>query len=248
MLSNEEKVRILLVENGPVLELVKQHVADRDRVRELKVQILTQLGLDPEKVEVWASSHDGAMNAVSIPSKLKLPKKFVQANWTRPDSQGRRRPKRGTAEYNAFFTKDARYTPAEKLIAECLKVPCSIGYKTAGGEGWTSIGRMLRACGFLWMHKDTGPYAIWIPDVEACLAELKAKHKKVKGFKILGGADKWVLDTTGLKPILEEEWALMVAQKNLEDARKKAAFDALPEAGKKNITNAVSKALKGKRA
>jgi hypothetical protein len=221
MLNNEENIVLYLIESGPMLDLVKHHIAERDRSRNAKVSILAQLGLNPEKVQIWSHAYDGGMTGVQIPRGLKMPPAFVASNWTKPDSQGRSRPKKGTDEYKIFYDKEATYLPAEQLIAENLKVPCSIGYKEGGGEGWTRIGRMLSSCGFLWLHRDTGPYALWLPDVAACIVELRAQYKGSKSFKILGGVDKWVLDTTGLKPLMQEEWDLMVAEHNLKQARAK---------------------------
>lgn len=223
MLNNETKISLYLIDSGPMLDLVKHHIAERDRVFKAKIEILKHLGLDPKHIEVWASRDDGGMTAVRWPTAMKLPKKFVAGNWTKADSQGRRRPKKGTEEYKVFYAPEGSYTPASVLIAEKLNVPGAIGYKSKGGEGWTRIGRMLNECGFLWMHKDTGPYAMWTPDVKACVEEMREQFKGVKSFKILGGADTWTMDTTGLRPILEEEWDLMVSQKNLEEAREEAA-------------------------
>lgn len=244
---NEEKTKLYLIESGPMLELIKHHLNERTRVTAVNLEILRKLGLDPEKVQLWRHIYNGSLTGVQIPKSLKMPKVFVQENWTKPDSKGRRRPKKGTEEYKAFYSEDALFTPAETLIVKALNVPTSIGYKTRGGtrsgEGWSMIGRMMSACGFLWMDRDNGPYAMWLPDVEAAVEDLKKAHKGVKSFEVIGGADVWQLDTTGIKPLLQEEWDLMVAQKNLEEAREKAAkrllFDSLPPAGKKNIKDAV---------
>jgi hypothetical protein len=225
MLNNEEKVALFLIEGGPMMDLVKKHLAERDRVHKVKLQILEYLALDPKEVEIWARRYDGMVTALRLPSR-EIPEGFNASNWTKPDNAGRRTPKKGTVEYEIFYAKECRYTPQTELIAKALKVPCSVGYKSKGGEGWTRIGRMLNECGFLWMHKKDGPFAMWIPDVPACVEEMKTRHKGLKDFKILGGADTWSMDMTGIKPILQEEWDLLVAQKNLEEAKAKAGVAA----------------------
>lgn len=227
MLNNEEKIALYLIEGGPMMELVKHHIAERDRVSKMKIEILAQLDLDPKKVEVWARSDTGQLTAVRIPKDLKLPKTFVQANWTKPDSKGRRMPKKKTEEHAIFYAPDAHYTPQAELIGKKLNVPCSIGYKSSRGEGWTRIGRMLNECGFLWLHKEHGPFAFWIPDVKACVKEMKEQHKGLKSFKLLENVEDWKLNVDGVRPMLEEEWELMVAQKNLEEAQEAATKKAV---------------------
>jgi hypothetical protein len=240
MLSNEENVKLFMIEGGVMLQVVKDYIQSVLDLRERKIEALKKLGLDSETTEVWSSNYDGRMVAVTLPRDFKN-----KADWTKPNSQGRSSPKKGTEAHKIFFDKSLGIKSAESVIIEKLKVPTQLAYSTATGKGFTSIGRMLSSCGFLYMSKD-GPYALWIPDVEACVAELKAQNVRYKSFKVLGGTENWKLEVEGLRPILQEEWDLLVAQKNLEEARekqaKKAFVAAAPAALKKPMPKAVAKA------
>lgn len=246
-MNSQEKTKIYLIESGPALDLILAHIKDRHRATAMKVQIMTQLGINPEKyeqVQVWSSSYDGRLSAISIHGKT--PKGFDPSQWTKADSKGRRTPKRNTPIHKIFYSAEGAFEPAEQVIIKAFNVPTQIAYSTSTGQGFTSIGRMMASCGFLWLDAEKGPFAMWTPDVVASVADVKAQHARYKSFKVLRGADDWKLDIPGVKPILQEEWDLIVAQKNLEKAlekaRAQAIFEALPAAGKKNITRAVKKA------
>lgn len=222
-----DAVSIYLIESGTAKELILRHFAERERALQARVAAIKALHLDPNTIQVWSSKYDGSMSSVYLPARADLPKGFNASAWTKPDRQGRRSPKRGTDEQRIFRAKECEYTPTERLIAGAYKVPGQINYKTTGGEGSTAIGPMMSACGFLWLDQEKGPWALWVPDTKTIVASAKAQHAKDKAFKITNNIESWKMDTTGLKPILEEEWDLLVAQYKLDRAKAAQAATAV---------------------
>jgi hypothetical protein len=216
MLKSEESILLFMIEGpGKAMDLVKQHFENVLAIRKAQSDMLESLGFNLKDVEVWRRNDDFALTGV----------RFVRGKpgpeWIKPDAKGRTRPKRGTELHKKFYAVGG-ITPASQVIAKAFNVPLGLGYKTNTGQGWTAIGRMLNECGFLYMSKD-GPYAMWVPNVPQCVAEFKESMKKYKSLKIVNAeVEAFKPEFEGCRPILEEEWDLLVAQHKLDAKRKSA--------------------------
>lgn len=203
---NSEKT-LYIIESGKALKLVKQHIAHRVRIRKEGVDLLKELGrLD---ASVWTHRSTGVISCISA-RRGQQPEGF-----TVPDSQGRTWPKKGTDWAKRFADQQGYPTPATE-IAKAFDVPLSLDYQSKdGGKGWRRIGFPLSECGYLFMG-NTGPYALWIPDVEKIIADCEANGKT-----ITGDAKKFDMTIKGCRRIEQEEWEIMVLQHQLEQKRTK---------------------------
>lgn len=198
---------LFMIEGGEALEMVKHYIAEKKRVRAANMVIAQELGVE----DIFVDRVNGTISAVRFPGQRHpdFTKETRQGSW----------PKKGT-DWHRRFAEQVGYENQSALISETFAVPLSISYKSAAGEshGWRCIGGMLNECGFLWLGED-GPYAMWIPDVEAEVASDLAKSHSV-AEPALSFAP--VFD--GCRRIEQEEWDILVAQLKL--ARKRAAVAA----------------------
>lgn len=196
---------LFMIEGGKALELVKAHMAEKDRVsREIR-ELLEPLGV----AEYWSSRDDGTAMSVRFNGA-------AHPDFTKPDKQGGSRPKKGT-EWEARFKQQKGYTNASNLIADAFGVPLSLSYGRDGNKGWRSVGYPFNECGFMWI-KPESIYVMWMPDVEA-----EVRKSEAQGFEIAEPARSFRLEFDGCRRILSEEWDSHVAQYKLKLAREKAA-------------------------
>lgn len=191
---------IFLIEGGKALELVRSHIAEWLRVRKQSQDLARELGVD----HVWTNKEDGVVIAVEF--KGEVPPDFT--------GRGRHgwRPKRGT-EWAKRFSAQVGYRNPSALLMEGLGIPCFISYRTKNGHGSRRLGLPFSECGFMWVG-ESGPYAMWMPDVEAEVqAELAA------GRTVEEPAASFRMQFEGCRRISEEEWArLAEAAVQAEDA------------------------------
>lgn len=204
----DTRVALFMIEGGRALELVREHIAERQRVRQENAAMIRELRL-PADTEIRISRMDGKLMAIRFPHGTR------PDGWTKPDRRHDcSRPKVGT-EWAQRLKDQKGYESPEDVISKAFGVPLSLHYRDAKREGWTCIGPMLTACGWLYMSA-SGPYALWIPDV----AEAVAAHE-AKGFTVDEPAKSFRMDLPGCRRILQEEWDLMVAQRKLQVAQQK---------------------------
>ena len=197
---------IFLIEGGKALELARSHLAEWLRVRKQSQDLARELGVE----HVWTSREDGVVIAVDF-------KGAVPADFTGRGSHGSR-PKRGT-EWATRFAAQAGYRNPSALLMEGLGIPCFISYLTKNGHGIRRLGLPFAECGFLWVG-ERGPYAMWLPDIEAEVrAELAA------GRTVEEPAASFRMEFDGCRRISEEEWA------RIAQAAVQAEEDAAAEAG-----------------
>ncbi|QMI49708.1 hypothetical protein [Burkholderia sp. MBR-1] len=194
---------LFMIEGGRALELVKQHIAERQRVHAANRALLQDLGVD----EYWSSRDDGTVSRVRFRST-------PHPEFTKADKNGSR-PKKGT-EWARRFAAQKGHVNSSGVIADAFGIPLSVSYGNAGGsKGWRAIGYPLSECGFLWLSTD-GPYAMWIPDVEA---EVRADRER--GYEVGEREAAFRAEFEGCRLIEREEWEILVAQHKL--AQKKSA-------------------------
>lgn len=192
---------LYIVDTDPALSLVKQHIADRQRVRLQNHALATELGITQWHV----SRTTGEITAVDFPEE-------VHPQFKKPGRFGSQ-PKKNS-EWAKRFSEQKGYECASGAIAQAFKVPTSISYVTLdGGKGWRMMGFPFQECGFLFLSED-GPYAIWIPDVAACVSQLEDK-----GYTVDEEAKSFNMQIPGCRRIEQEEWDILVAQKKLNDKR-----------------------------
>lgn len=197
---------IYLIESGTALEMVKNYIAERKRVRLQNLEMLRELGL--EQKMVWTNRSTGVLTAINA-QRGQQPEGF-----TAPDSKGRSRPKKGT-EWAKRFDAQIGYTPVSESIACAFNIPLSTEYTVeGGGHGWCCIGSMLSECGFLFLGEQ-GPYAMWIPDVKKIISDMEADGRKVHE-----DTKRFDMTIEGCRRIEPEEWEIMVMQHKLIEKRK----------------------------
>jgi hypothetical protein len=204
-MSDDIKDAIFLITGGPALKLIKKHIADRQALTKRIIAMQKDLGEDNLN-GVTTDRTNGRVFGFSF--------KKIPAGWTQSNSNGTSRPKLGT-EWAKRLAAEKGYPHAEQVIAKGLGIPLQLHVKDKDGEGWRHIGRMLSACGWLYLSS-RGPYAMWVPDVPAYV-----KKAKAAGHRVLAPASTFKLEFEGCKRILDEEWELMVAQHNLKKAKRK---------------------------
>lgn len=195
---------LFMVESGEALEMVKRHISEVDRVRTASRALAQELGVDRMVVDNFDNTLVGVEFAGAI-----------HPDFTKPSKKGRSHPKKGT-EWAKRFEAQVGHDHVGSLIRNAWDVPTFIDYSDSdGGRGTRHIGNFLNECGFLWLSQD-GPYAMWIPDVQA---EVAVSIKN--GYTVSEPALSFVPAFDGCRRIESEEWDILVAEHKL--ARKLAA-------------------------
>ncbi|MFM0432318.1 hypothetical protein PQQ75_25130 [Paraburkholderia aspalathi] len=198
---------IFIIEGGKALELIKQHIAERQRVARERNNIAKELGVE----DIYVSNMDGVLLGVRFKGD------DVHPDFKKPDRKGISRPKARTAWKDRFDAQKGFPRPTT-VIAEAFDIPLSLQYTgKEGGNGWRSIGNPFNECGFLYLSVD-GPYAMWTPNVSREVAEAEAR-----GQSIEEPAKSFKLEFEGCKRVEKEEWDILVAQHSLAKKRAEAA-------------------------
>lgn len=195
------KRALFMIEGGKALELVKAHIAEKDRVTREGRELLSPLSLD----DVWTSIEDGTVVRVAFAGQ-------PHPDFTKPTKRGSC-PKRGT-EWDKRFSQQKGYASPSYLIAEAFGVPLSLSYGRDGNKGWRTIGIPFSECGFMYI-KSESIYVMWVPDVEA---EVRASVES--GYEVEEPAKSFRLQFDGCRRIVPEEWEAHVAQYKLKLALK----------------------------
>lgn len=207
-------VALYMIESGPLLQMVKDHMREIRRVNTENIALLAPLGVS----RVVLSREDGTVLGVFFEGRRGPP----SSEWVKLDRNGASRPRRGS-EWAKKFAEQRGFKSAERIIEEALKIPHTLAYKgrkgsvNEGNEGSRVLGPMFESAGFLSLGSK-GPVAFWMPDVQAEVAKSEAD-----GWSVLGAAKKFNMDIPGCRRTIPEEWELLVAKQNLAEARKTIA-------------------------
>ncbi|MBR8426198.1 hypothetical protein [Burkholderia cenocepacia] len=196
-----------MIEGGRALELVKRHVAEARRVTEGVLEIATEL----DASQIWRDRETGVLRAV-------LFKGNAHPDFTKPNRHGSH-PKKGT-EWARRFDAQRGYDCPSYLIADAFEIPLTIEYEHANGHGSRLIAIPYAECGFL-LSDAAGPYAMWIPDVEAAVADDRAQ-----GYEVDDHAGSFKAEFEGCRRIAFEEWEILKLQSRL-DKKKAVSVAAL---------------------
>lgn len=192
--------------SGEILDLAKQHVADRVASVQRNKALLDELGC----VEYFPSILDGTIVCVKFPGAPHL-------DFTKPTRTGATRPKRGT-DWAKRFEAQQGYDKCGQALAERLGVPTSISYEYEGGSGSRSLsGGFHSGVGFLYLSAG-GPFALYVPDVAQRVTEYEAK-----GYTVNVACKNFKPEFSGCRRILKQEWEFAVAKLELDEARKEQA-------------------------
>lgn len=202
------KNAIFMIESGRPLEMIKQHIAERQRVRKDVYGLARELGV----TEIQTDRTNGVLRAVRFPGA-------IHPEFTKPKGRDSSSyPKKGT-EWGKRLAAQVGYRDSAEWISSEFGIPLNVSYKTDDGDwGSTCIGSMLNECGFLFLSEE-GPFAMWTPDVPAYVAEYSGNGRTADE-----PAASFQLEFGGCRRIEPEEWELLVLQDKL--AKKQALKEA----------------------
>jgi hypothetical protein len=199
-----------LVEGGTTLDICRAHIREKLDVLADQKAMLAELG---EHVEWSQSPIDGKVWGVRFKDRGRHPE------FTAPNKHGVCGPKK-KSEWAAKFKAGRGWDKGGYGIAKALGVPTNIEYRRQGEEG----GGMMSASptfdagvGFLWLDQDNGPFALYVYDIAARIADLKARE----GYLVDEPANSWVPAFDGARQIHEAEWELLVAQHKVDELKAK---------------------------
>jgi len=190
-----------VIYGGSALELVKQHIADVQRVRAETTALAKEIGVERYRV----TDSNGVITSVDFGNGPHHP------DFKKPNKYGSS-PKKGTGWYLRFQGQKG-YESSSSPISETFSVPLTIAYGKEGSKGWRRIGYPFDECGFMYLSAD-GPYGMYCVDVEA---EVSADREK--GYEVDEPAASFKMSFDGARRIEKEEWEILVAQHKLEKKR-----------------------------
>lgn len=200
----ESKSVIFAIEGGDALCLVKQHIADRIAAQEAARELAKELGVE----HIYTDRFEGKLLGVAFR------RGFVHKDFTKPDRKNISYPRKGS-EWEKRFLAQTGYTNPVHLISEFFSIPLSLSYTCeGGGTGFTGVGNPFVECGFLYMSAE-GPYAMWVPDVPACVA-----RREADGSRVAEPAKSFKLEIDGCRRIDQEEWDLIAAQYKFDQKKR----------------------------
>lgn len=194
------------VEGGRTLELARAYVAEHAAVEERNRAMAREIGAERYVVSIM----DGVLSGVEFSGNQ-------HPDFKRPNRRGICFPKK-KSEWEARLLSQVGYDRRGYRLAKSLGVPTSIDYTTDGGRGSSSISRGFGSgVGFLYLTED-GPFALYMPDI----SEVVARHES-DGHTVSAECKNFKPEFEGARPILKEEWELMVAQHEFDEAKKRIA-------------------------
>lgn len=190
---------LFMIEGGRALEMVKAHIAERERVREEVRLLAKELGVE----SVYTDRSSGVlMGAIFYGAP--------HPDFKKPTGRhGVSYPKKGSSWGKRLSAQNGYASPA-RSIPEEFNIPLQIAYEYDGGNGWRMLGNPLSECGFLHLGPD-GPYAMWIPDVEAAVLDHESRGQIVRD-----PAKSFRPAFDGCRKIESEEWEILVLQHKLK--------------------------------
>lgn len=194
------------VEGGTTLDLARKYVAERAAVEANNRALAKELGAEQYVISLI----DGVLSGVVFAEKQ-------HPDFKRPDRKGLCFPKKGSG-WATRLSETKGYDKRGYRLADALGVPTTIDYTYPEGSGSSTISRgWSSGVGFLYLSED-GPFALYIPDISEVVARYEAK-----GYTVCDECRNFNPVFHGARPILQEEWELVVAHHDLEEAKKRAA-------------------------
>ncbi len=203
-----------VIESGQVLDLIKQHISERHAAVKEAHQLMKELGV--ETAGYYDDIFDGKLVALNVEEKPN--KEFNKPK--RRNGGWYCSPKAGT-EWHTRFKQQKGYDKRCVRLSEHLKLPTGYSFADETGKTvacGTLASRIIQNCGFLYLSNN-GPFAMWVENLTERLEKLK---KQYPDLTLSEPSEPISMEFEGCRPILKEEWDLMVAQHNVEIAKQKA--------------------------
>ncbi len=192
---------IFLVKSGPVLGLLKEHIAKRQAAIDAAQAIALELGAESFRV----------CRMTGVVLGIVFKRGEHHPDFKMPAGRYRTcQPRKGSAWYDRFSAQIG-HPRISTTIAERLQIPLNIVYSGASGHGIRCIGVPMGECGFAWISSEAGPYAMWIPDVPSEVA-----YSESQGFEVDAAAKNFRAVFEGCEPIDELEWEILVKKAELK--------------------------------
>lgn len=193
------------VEGGATLELAHKHVAERKAVEERNRAMADELGTDRYAVDYST----GVICGVVFNGK-------AHPDFKRADRRGVSHPRQKT-EWLRRMEAEKGYDRRYFSLAKALGVPTDISYTNETTRGGACIsGGFSSGTGLLYCSS-SGPFALYVPDIAAVVAEYEAR-----GYVVDDACKNFKPEFEGARPILKEEWELTVARHKLAEAEQAA--------------------------
>lgn len=192
------KVAYYIAKSGEIFKVCEKFRQDHIAWNKKVVSYLSTIGGVAFKDD-W----NGRVSSVKF--KDKAPQGFKK-----PDKHGCQEPYVKSDWGDKFKALGSRPL-AKNYIAEILKVPSRLNYKTKDSEGSKALGHFFHEYQIGW-YSATSPLLVGIADIKK---EIKLFYAEYPEGKILNDLESWDLPK-GLKEIMVEEWDLMVAKHEKE--------------------------------
>lgn len=193
---------IYMIEGGRPLELILEHIADKQAVAHKIKEFADEFGT----TRVATSKLNGALIGLHLDPSKPRPKDF-----TAPDTNGISRPRKNSEVGKRMAAIGGFKNPSETISRE-LRIPTQINYSKKGKfEGSRAIGTRFTPCGFMFLS-DGGPFAMWTPDVEQ---EVAAAEAEDRGIVVAEPAKSFNMDIEGCRRLEPEEWQIIVLTQSL---------------------------------
>lgn len=188
-----------LIEGGAALTMVKARIAELNRVHDEVAALAASYGI----TKGTKHRRTGVLLGCFFEAE-------AHPEFTKPNRKGVCRPKLNTASHK-LFQAQVGYTDECDLVMSALNVPDVIDYKHSGDDHGLATCFPGEGSGILYMS-EAGPYAMWMPDVPAEVAELTAD-----GCEVQEPAKSFKLEFEGCSRIEEEDWEILVLQHELAE-------------------------------
>lgn len=196
---------IFMIEGGRALVMIKEHIAEKRRVQDASRALARELGAS----QYIEDRTNGVLLGVIFDGNL-------HPDFKKPTGRhGTCYPKKGTVWAKRLAEQEG-YKPLVKWISGEFGIPLNISYSYEGGSGSGCIGNPFTECGFLYISAN-GPYAMWVPDIQAIVADHEAR-----GHIVEEPAKSFRFESDGCRRIEQEEWNILVLQKKLDEKKKMA--------------------------
>lgn len=194
------------VEGGTTLELAVAHVEKRLSVIRGNTEIAKEIGAQRFVVDI----SKGTISGVVFDGK-------THSDFKKPNRRGVSYPKKGS-EWERRFSDLDGYDACGYGLADTLGVPTVISYESETSRGSAVISPDFNSgVGFLYLSA-AGPFVLYIPDIAAVVADYETR-----GYSVSPECKSFKPEFDGAKPILKEEWELLVAKHKLAQAEKAVA-------------------------
>jgi hypothetical protein len=199
-----------MIEGGKALDVCKAFIAQRERAIKERQSLAKELGID----HYLFDELNGTLRSVRFTH-------HPHKDFTAAQRRGYYRPRKNSA-WAKRFAGQPDHPHESSLISAELGIPTRLQHRSQNGHGTSHIGRPLYECGFLFLSVD-GPYAMWIPDVEAEVARYLARGETVEEPAL-----SFKAEFDGCRRILIQEWNLLVAQHDLADDSGICLMETMP--------------------